>query len=208
MLFTSLSQEHMEELLPIWKFCVEPSFPHLVEALRFLGASSAACSVWVITPRLAINSCFSFCSGAWEREWQRIHNLLWHCNISTNVWKKGNLAFQLQLCVAEESNERQQLKVCKYSLKATLLQNPLALQSPGWSWALHIKDKREEMLQFCKVKILPKYINIGREVKAAIYIQGSSSQFYGLSLNNGGQEIHRKHDFVTESSALLSHYLF
>lgn len=88
MLFTSLSQKHMEELLPIWKFCVEPSFPRLVEALRFLRASSFACSVWVITPRLAINSCFSFCSGAQGREWWCIHNLLWHCSISTKVWKK------------------------------------------------------------------------------------------------------------------------
>lgn len=99
----------MEELLPIWKFCVEPSFPHSVEVLRFLGASSSACSVWVITPNLAINSCFSFCNGAQGREWWCIHNLLWHCNISTKMWNKIKLAFQLQLCVPDECNERQHL---------------------------------------------------------------------------------------------------
>lgn len=120
----------MEELLPLWKFCVEPSFPHLVEALRFLGASSSACSVWVITPRLAINSCLSFCSGAQGREWQCIHNLLWHCNVLPKYEKTQNLDFQLQLCVAEECHGRQPLMVHKCNLKTTLLQKRKELPCP------------------------------------------------------------------------------
>lgn len=113
----------MEEFLPIWKFCVEPSFPHLVEALRFLGASSSAYSVWVITPRLAINSCFSFCSGAQGREWQRIHHLLWHCNISTKVWKKPKpLTFNCSFVWLKSVMKDSKLGSTKCSLKTTLLQ--------------------------------------------------------------------------------------
>lgn len=106
--------------------------------------------------------------------------------------KKKNLDFQLQLCVAEQCHERQQLMVCKCSLKTTLLQKQKELPCPCRVQANHEHSTAQERRGAPVAKILPKHINIGREVKAVIYRQGQSLQFYGLSLNNGGQEIHRK----------------
>lgn len=96
MLFTSLSQEHMEELLPIWKFCLEPSFPHLVQAFRFLVATSSEWSRWVDTPRLATESWTSAMGHRKENKDARCkHNLLYSCSISTRTWEKIILTFNL-----------------------------------------------------------------------------------------------------------------